>query len=237
MTALLEKLGVEVVALSDSEGLSLDAVYAHDASLMTEFGAILMRMGKMNRAGEPDAHRKVLESLDIPVLGAIEPPGVTEAGDIVWLNSETLLVGRGYRTNDSGIEQLYGLLRPKGVEVLTAPLPHGAGPNACLHLMSLMSLLDTRTALVDLAWLSVPTVELLDKRGFDLVEIDVSERRTMACNVLALGKNRILALEENSKTNERLREKGFVVGTFSGSELCQNGSGGPTCLSRPLWRR
>jgi N-dimethylarginine dimethylaminohydrolase len=236
MTALLEKLGVEVVSLSDSEGLSLDAVYAHDASLMTEFGAILMRMGKMNRAGEPDAHAKLLESLDVPILGAIEPPGVTEAGDIVWLNSETLLVGRGYRTNESGIEQLYGMLRPKGVEVLTAPLPHGPGPDACLHLMSLMSLLDTRTVLVDLAWLSVPTVELLDKRGFDFVEIDSSERQTMACNVLALGKNRILALEENPKTNERLREKGFVVGTFSGSELCQNGSGGPTCLTRPLWR-
>ena len=236
MTVVLEKLGAEVVPLPESDGLSLDAVYAHDASLMTEYGAILMRMGKMNRQGEPDAHATLYEDLDIPILGAIEPPGTTEAGDIVWLDSDTLLVGRGYRTNESGIEQLHGLLRPKGVEVLTAPLPHGRGPDACLHLMSLMSLLNAHTVLVDLAWLSVPTVELLDKRGFDFVEIDTSERQTMACNVLALGRKRLFALDENPKTNQRLRDKGFVVGTFSGSELCQNGSGGPTCLTRPLWR-
>ena len=42
------------------------------------------------------------------------------------------------------------LLAPKGVEVLSAPLPYGPGPSACLHLMSLISLLDEQTALVDL---------------------------------------------------------------------------------------
>ena len=122
------------------------------------------------------------------------------------------------------------------LEVLTAHLPYGPGPDACLHLMSLMSLLDEHRILVDLAWLSVPTVEILKDRGFELVQIDVSERQTMACNVFALGPNRLLALAENPKTNQRMRDKGFVVETFSGSELCQNGSGGPTCLTRPLWR-
>ena len=102
--------------------------------------------------------------------------------------------------------------------------------------MSLMSLLDEHTILVDLAWLSVPTVQLLKEHGFELIQIDTDERQTMACNVVALGQNRLLALEENAKTNQRLRDKGFVVATFSGSELCQNGSGGPTCLTRPLWR-
>ena len=236
MRAVLEESGAEVVSLSEGDDLSLDAVYAHDASLMTEYGAILMCMGKMNRAGEPDAHARLFESLNIPVLGAIEPPGTAEAGDIVWLDSDTLLVGRGYRTNESGIEQLHGLLRPKGVGVHTAPLPHGPGPDACLHLMSLMSLLDEQTVLVDLSWLAVPTVELLKERRFELVQIDVSERQTMACNVFVLGPNRLLALAENPKTNQRMRDKGFVVETFSGSELCQNGSGGPTCLTRPLWR-
>jgi N-dimethylarginine dimethylaminohydrolase len=128
------------------------------------------------------------------------------------------------------------LLAPKGVEVLSAPLPYGPGPAACLHLMSLISLLDERTALVDLPWLAVETVELLKGRGFSLVEIDYSERDTLACNVLALGEKRLLAIEENRKTNERLRQAGFDVRTFAGSEICINGSGGPTCLTRPLLR-
>ena len=128
------------------------------------------------------------------------------------------------------------LLAPKGVEILSAPLPHGAGPSACLHLMSLISLLDEQTALVDLPWLAVETVELLQSRGFKFIPIDDSERDTLACNVLALGEKSLLAIEENHQTNDGLRRAGFDVRTFSGSEICINGRGGPTCLTRPLLR-
>jgi N-dimethylarginine dimethylaminohydrolase len=151
-------------------------------------------------------------------------------------DQKTLLIGHGYRTNAAGIAQLRVLLAPKGIEVLTAPLPHGPGPSACLHLMSLISLLDEQTALVDLPWLAVETVELLKSRGYKFIEIDPSERDTLACNVLALGGNRLLAIEENHKTNSHLRQAGFDVRTFPGTELCINGSGGPTCLTRPLMR-
>jgi N-dimethylarginine dimethylaminohydrolase len=129
------------------------------------------------------------------------------------------------------------LLAPHGVEVLSAPLPHGAGPDTCLHLMSLISLLDEKTALVDLPWLAVETVELLQARGYKFIEIDATERDTMACNVLALGERRLLAIGENASTNARLRAAGFEVHTFPGSEICINGGGGPTCLTRPLVRR
>ena len=169
-------------------------------------------------------------------LGQIQPPGKTEAGDMVWLDSKTLLIGNGYRTNPAGIEQMRALLRTHGVDVLSAPLPHGTGPSACLHLMSLMSLLDERTVLVDLPWLAVETVELLQTRGYRFIEIEYSERDTLACNVLSLGDKRLLALEENQKTTEKLRAAGFDVRTFPGSELCVNGGGGPTCLTRPLLR-
>lgn len=232
----LTAAGAEVILLPDGDGLTLDAVYAHDPSLMTDGGAICLRMGKAERCSEPAAHAARYRAMGIPVLGELSAPGMAEAGDIVWLNAKTLLVGRGYRTNAAGIEQLRGLLGPKGVTVIAAPLPHGGGPAVCLHLMSLMSMLDERTILVDSEWLAVETVELLGECGFRFVEIDVEERATLACNVLALGDGRLLALEENSKTNARLRAAGFDVRTFPGSELCVNGGGGPTCLTRPILR-
>ncbi len=232
----LATAGAEVIELSPSNELSLDAVYAHDASLPTDHGLIVMRPGKSNRVPEGPRHAAFCETIDIPTLGFINPPGTTEAGDILWLDSKTLLIGHGYRTNAAGIEQIRNLLAPHGVQVLSAPLPHGAGPSECLHLMSLISLLDEHTALVDLPWLAVETVELLQSRGFQFIEIDPSERDTLACNVLALGHNRLLALEENPRTNARLREAGFDLRTFPGTELCINGSGGPTCLTRPLLR-
>jgi N-dimethylarginine dimethylaminohydrolase len=232
----LQMAGAEVIGLPPADDLSLDAVYAHDASLATDFGLITMRPGKTNRISEAAQHGSFCQQLGIPTFGEIVAPGTTEAGDIVWLDSTTLLIGHGYRTNAAGIAQMRALLAPKGVEVLSAPLPYGPGPSACLHLMSLISLLDERTALVDLSWLAVETVELLRTRGFQWIEIDPSERETLACNVLALGGRGLLAIEENSKTNDRLRDAGFDVRTFPGSELCINGSGGPTCLTRPLLR-
>jgi N-dimethylarginine dimethylaminohydrolase len=252
----LEAAGTEVIEAPPAPDLSLDAVYTHDASLATDFGLILMRPGKPNRIAEGRNHGSFCTRLGIPTLAKIVAPGTTEAGDILWLDGKTpegktldgktlatktpdqktLLIGHGYRTNAAGIAQLRVLLAPKGIEVLTAPLPHGPGPSACLHLMSLISLLDEQTALVDLPWLAVETVELLKSRGYKFIEIDPSERDTLACNVLALGGNRLLAIEENHKTNSHLRQAGFDVRTFPGTELCINGSGGPTCLTRPLMR-
>ena len=232
----LETSGAELVHLPSHPELSLDAVYAHDASLATDFGLILMRPGKPNRIAEAGHQRTTCEPLAILSFGQVQAPGTAEAGDMLWLDATTLLIGHGFRTNASGIEQMRVLLAPKGIEVLSAPLPYGQGPSTCLHLMSLISLLDEQTALVDLPWLAVGTVELLKQRGFRFVEIDDSERDTLACNVLSLGNHRLLSIEENRKTNDRLRRAGFDVRTFPGSELCINGGGGPTCLTRPLQR-
>lgn len=232
----LETAGAEVLELPPAHELTLDAVYAHDASLPTDFGLIAMRPGKPNRAAEGKWHASFCILLVIPMLAKITAPGTGEAGDMVWLDSKTLLIGHGYRTNAAGILQMRMLLAPKGVEVISAPLPHGAGPSTCLHLMSLISLLDEHTALVDLPWLAVETVDLLKSRGYRFIEIEYSEREALACNVLALGEKRLLALEENAKTNAKLRAAGFDVRTFPGSELCINGGGGPTCLTRPLLR-
>lgn len=236
MCEQLTAAGAKVLDLDFSSELSLDVVYVHDASLATDSGIILMHMGKATRVQEGAHQGAFFRSCAFPMLAEILAPGTAEAGDMVWLDSETLLIGRGYRTNAAGIRQMREILSPKGVQVISAPLPHGAGSSECLHLMSLISLLDEKTALVDLPSIAVETVELLESYGFSFIEIDDSERSTLACNVLALGNGRLLAIEENQQTNERLRQAGFDVRTFPGSELGINGGGGPTCLTRPLLR-
>src|SRR5579864_1554632 len=123
----LQTAGAELIELASARELSLDAVYAHDASLATDFGLILMRPGKPNRVAEAWLHGSSCAALSIPTFGTITAPGTTEAGDILWLNSKTLLIGHGYRTNSAGIEQMRALLAPKGVQVLSAPLPYGPG--------------------------------------------------------------------------------------------------------------
>jgi dimethylargininase len=232
----LEDAKIEVVDLPASQALTMDGVYTHDPSLLTDGGAITLRMGKVSRQGEPARHEALYEAISVPILGKIEAPGTVEGGDLVWLDAETLLVGHGYRTNAEGIHQLRLILTSVGARAVESPLPHGQGPGECLHLMSLMSIIDERTALVDLQWLTVPTVDLLRTMEFDLIEIAPEERATQATNVLSLGNKKLVAIEENRVTNERLRSAGFQVTTFPAGEICQNGCGGPTCLTRPILR-
>ena len=56
--------------------------------LATDFGLILMRLGKTNRLPEGDRQGELASELGIPVLAKIGAPGTTEAGDIVWLRHE-----------------------------------------------------------------------------------------------------------------------------------------------------
>jgi N-dimethylarginine dimethylaminohydrolase len=162
----LETAGAEIIHLPAASELSLDAVYTHDPSLTTDQGLIGLNPGKANRVPEAKHHVEFSRSLGIPTAGQIHPPGKTESGDMVWLDDKTLLIGRGFRTNSEGIAQMRELL--PGVKVVSAPLPYGVGPSACLHLMSLMSLLDEKAILVDLPWLAVETVqEVVNKRKAD----------------------------------------------------------------------
>lgn len=236
LRAILEEAGVAILDLPPARDLPLDATYTHDASFMTDAGAVILSMGKPARQVEPERHAAFYERSGIPILGRIEAPGTVEGGDLVWLDAATVLAGRGYRTNAGGIEQLRRLLAPAGVEVLAAPLPHGSGPEACLHLMSLLSLLDETTALVDIAWLTVPTLELLRDRGYRLIPIEPAERDRLAANVLALGRKRLVAMDGSPVTRGRMEAAGFEVRVFPGRELGMNGGGGPTCLTRPILR-
>lgn len=232
----LEDAGAEVLTLPEAHYFSLDAIYCHDASMVTSHGAIILRMGKAARSNEPQRHAEFYKAQGIPILGEITEPGTVEGGDLVWLDANTLLAGRTYRTNAAGIAQLRSMLSFVDIEVVSTPLPHAAGPDTCLHLMSIMSMLNEQTVLVDLPMLAVETMELLHERHFGMIEIDPYERGTLACNVLTLGERRVLAIEENYKTNAWLQQAGFDVRTFPGSMIALNGGGGATCLTRAILR-
>jgi N-dimethylarginine dimethylaminohydrolase len=160
-----------------------------------------------------------------------------EGGDMVWLDSRTLVVGRGFRTNAAGVAALRELLAPLGVAVIEVHLPYGNGPGDVLHLMSLISLLDRDLAVVYRRLLPVPLFELLSARGIELVDIPDREYPSQGCNVLALAPRAVLMLAGNPETRRRLQQVGCAVQEYEGSEISLKGSGGPTCLTRPLLRR
>ncbi len=228
--------GVEVVAAGPDDPGLLDAIFAYDPSLITDAGAILLRPGKAQRLPEVALAERAWAELGVPIVGRIEAPGTVEGGDTLWLDERTLAVGVGYRTNASGIAQLARLLEPLGVTVHPVPLPHWRGPDECLHLMSLISPVGPELAVVYLPLLAVPFVAELRRRGWGSVEVPDEEFDTLGCNVLALAPGRCLVCDGSPVTRARLEAAGCSVVAYEGREISHNRAGGPTCLTRPVWR-
>lgn len=233
---MLAEAGVEVVSGEiDGPGLQ-DAIFPFDPVITTNAGAVLCRMGKPLREPEVDLAEQTMGELGIPIAGRITDPGRVEGGDCLWVDEHTLAVGRGYRTNLEGICQLAEILGEQDVEVLSYDLPHWNGPGECLHLLSLISMVDDDLAVVYRPLMAVAFVQMLEERGIQLVDIPEDEFVSQGCNVLALGPRKCLLLRENVGTAERLRAAGCEVLLYKGDEISHNRTGGPTCLTRPLLR-
>ncbi|MCG8467776.1 MAG: arginine deiminase family protein [Gemmatimonadetes bacterium] len=238
--SLVEDAGAEIawMASSDEDGLA-DAVFTYDPSFMVRDGAVLLRPGKPLREPEVEIHRRFYETEGIPILGTIEPPGVAEGGDLFWLDERTLAVGRGFRTNRSGIDQLRDLLAPGGVELRTFDLPTWDGDAACLHLLSLLSPLDVDLVLAYRPLVPVALYQTLRERGVEILEAPEPEfvaSRGLNLNVLALAPRDVIAVGGFPETIRLMREAGCDVATFDADALCVPCEGGPTCLTRPLLR-
>jgi N-dimethylarginine dimethylaminohydrolase len=234
---LLKESGADVVIAPPDEPGFMDAVFCYDPSLMTNGGAILLRPGKPQRVDEVAFHAKTYAEIGIPILGVIEAPGTVEGGDTLWIDDATLAVGRGYRSNREGIAQLQSILDPLGVSVVAYDLAHYHGPGECLHLMSFISPVGEKLAVVYLPLMPVQLVEDLQERGWKFIEVPDDEFEPMACNVLALGPRNVIAMDGNPVTRARMEAAGCVVQVYPGAEISFNRAGGPTCLSRPLWRK
>jgi N-dimethylarginine dimethylaminohydrolase len=236
LVELLEEAGAEVLRLPLDAGTGLDSLYTHDPALLTDRGIILLNMGKPARRAEPQAMGEALTAWGVPIAGRLNGEATAEGGDLVWLDSRTLLAGRTYRTNAAGIAQLRALLEPDGVTVLDFVMPHWDGPASVLHLMSVMSMLDDDLAVVYPRLMPVTLVELLADRRIRTVEVPGGEYDSLGCNVLALAPRRVLIRAGNPETVRRLSAAGCEVWEFRGDEIAYKGSGGPTCLTRPILR-
>ena len=142
----LRAWGVEVLYHEEPLPEHSDSVFVFDPVLVTDEGTLVLSMGKERRRGEEGPLARMLQDCGVPVLGRLEGDARAEGGDTLWLDHDTLAVGRGFRTNAEGVRQLRGLLEPIGVSVQDYDLPYFTGPEACLHLLSLISPVD-----VDLA--------------------------------------------------------------------------------------
>ncbi len=229
---LLVSLGVQLHAL-DVETDDPDLVYTFDPLLVTDRGAIPLRPGKPNRHGEPALVEAWTSAADIPTLGRIEAPGTVEGGDTMWLRPDLLCIGRSLRTNDAGARQLAALV---GGDVRIFDLPFWRGDAELVHLLSVISPVTDDLAVIYPPLIPTGLWELLGELGIRTIPVPDDEFPTLACNVLAVRPGVLVMAEGNPVTRVGLEAAGCEVHTYPAAEIGINGSGGPTCMSRPILR-
>lgn len=215
----------------------LDSIYTHDPVKITCKGAIYFPMGKELRSKEFLATEEFLKSQGVPTLGYITPPGKMEGGDVLWIDERTVAIGLGYRTNQEGIRQFKELTKGLIDEYIIVPMPYGDGPDACLHLMSIISFVDVDKAVVYSKYMPVFFREYLEARNIELIECGDQEYDALGTNLLALEPKKCVLIEGCPEIQKKLEDRGIEVITYKGQEISYKGTGGPTCLTCPVCRK
>lgn len=239
LVRLVAASGAEIAFIEDRDDGLADSVFVHDPSLVIDAGAVLLSMGKRLRVAEPILHAEAFAAIGVPVIGRVEPPGLVEGGDCLFVDETTLAVGMGVRTNREGVRQLQDILGLHGIAVLGYDLPLWTGEDACLHLQSVISPLAPDLALVHAPLLPFAFFRLLKDKGVELLVApgdEFEESLGLSLNVLATAPRRVIAVDGFRKTRRLMEEAGCVVSTFEADALCIACEGGPTCLTRPVLR-
>ena len=233
---ILNDNNVEILYIPEDKKTSLDSIYTHDPMFMTPNGAVIGNMGKKQREPETLMMKNYLDEIGIPIFGEIDNEGTLEGGDVIWVNDKTVAVGLTYRTNNEGINQLRKILSSISVDLICVDLPHWNGPVDVLHLMSLISPLKEDLFLIYEKLLPVGFLKLLNNLDIKTISIADEDYDTLGCNVLPLSTTKCLITNGNYRTTKIIEDNGIEVIEFQASEICYKGSGGPTCLTRPIYR-
>ncbi|MBF8289285.1 MAG: hypothetical protein HW391_253 [Chloroflexi bacterium] len=230
--AVLASLGPRVHVL-DAEVASPDLVYTFDPLLVSDRGAIPLRPGKPNRLVEPAVLAAWTTVFGIPTAGRIEAPGTIEGGDTFWLRPDIFCIGRTLRTNSEGVRQLASIV---GGDVRVFDVPYWRGPAELIHLLSVISPVADDLAVVFEPLLPVGLWELLRELGVRTIPVPEAEFPTLGCNVLAVRPGVVILAEGNPATASAMAAAGCEVHAYPASQIGVNGSGGPTCMTRPILR-
>jgi len=231
---LLARLGVRVHELGAEDTPHPDLVYPFDPLLIADRGSIALRSGKPTRRGEEAVIERWLTARGVPAQGRIAAPGTVDGGDTFWLRSDLLCIGRTLRTNDDGARQLTSLV---GGDVRVFDVPYWRGDAELIHLLSVISPVADDLAVVYLPLLPVGLWGLLGDLGIRALAVPDEEFATLGCNVLAVRPGVCVVADGNPATRRALEDTGCEVHAYPALEIGINGSGGPTCLTRPLLRR
>jgi N-dimethylarginine dimethylaminohydrolase len=181
--------GVAVVQVPDVAHPTPNRMFCADLFVMTPQGAILARPASTVRAGEEVAVAAALAAARVPILRTLTGRATFEGADLMWLDAETAVIGRGLRTNQAAIDQIGGLMAEIGRTLVAVDLPYGT-----MHLMGMLRIADADLAIAWPRRTPHAAVTALQERGFQVAFLrgEDEAETNKALNFVTLGPRKIL---------------------------------------------
>ncbi len=227
-----QDVGVTVHYVEPQGTPPANLMFVADLMFMTPEGAIVGRPASTVRAGEERFVARRLAELGIPILRSVRGNGTFEGADAAWIDSETVLLATGLRTNAEGAMQVASLLEEMGIKVVQVGLPYGA-----MHLMGQLRFADQDLAVGWPGRVPYAAVEALRTRGYSVTLLPSEEEAVsgFALNFVTLGPRRILMAAGNPAAQNFYEQAGITCHTVQVGELLK-AAGGIGCLTGVLER-
>lgn len=224
--------GVEVHLVEPAGLPPPNQMFCADLFWMTPEGAVLARPASEVRAGEERHVARRLADLGVPILRTLRGRATFEGADAAWVDPETVLVGRGRRTNDAGVAEIRELLEALSVRLVVVDLPPGT-----MHLMGTLRFLDRDLAVAWPGRTPEAAVALLRARGARVLELPREPAAEVgpALNFVTLAPRSIVMLAGFPRVQALYEAEGVSCRTVEATEL-PKAAGAIGCLTGVLRR-
>ena len=206
------------------------SVFARDSSFMTPWGAVITMIQTPYRRGDYALALEFYERAGIPIWKMVTA-GHFEGGDLLIVKPGLVFCGYGgERSERAGAEQVASWFTALGWEAHAVPFPP-----YFVHLDVSFGMAAPGLAAVCTDAVPGWFADVLQSHQIRIVPVGYASAMTLGCNIVALGRDRVLSTRHNTELNARLKAEGITVYDPDLSYYTLGG-GGPHCLCQALHR-
>src|SRR5437899_9471930 len=127
LVELLKRSGIEVLYHEEPQPEKADSIFVHDPAIVTDRGAVILRMGKELRRGEEGSMARAFGSFGVPILATLHNDATAEGGDLLWVDHDNLAVAQGVRSKNEGLWHIHEDVEDMVIVSVTVALPFYRG--------------------------------------------------------------------------------------------------------------
>lgn len=231
----LESHGVEVFTLERVNESLAESLFVRDVGFAIGGGIVVGKMVEATRHGEERRLSERTIEIGAPIYHSVHGDGGFEAGNMVWIDRDTVAIGRSQTTNAAGIEQVRTVLETFGVEVVEVPIFGSTESTGQTHLALVFSMVAPDLALVYSEAVPPEFLDMLHDRGIETISVPMREQRNRATSTIVVEPGTVFLPSGNHEVRAALEDRGFHVIELMLREIRKAG-GGPKGLVLPLSR-